>query len=118
MIPTARRAARMRGIALYMKRSFVGKFSSAIFDAELLEMSFKGAQAGGLCHNSPGEETNAPVSPHWDSHSRIEAWGDPLETPESFCRQSPEKRIRRGVDAVRSGCGGSRSGPASAARGV
>ena len=38
MIPTARRAARMRGIALYMKRSFVGKFSSAIFDAELLEM--------------------------------------------------------------------------------
>src|SRR5215469_10004629 len=37
MIPTAMRAARMSGIALCMKRSFVGKSSNAIFDAELLE---------------------------------------------------------------------------------
>jgi hypothetical protein len=34
--------------------------------------------------NSPGERNNAPVSSHWDSHYRIEAWGDPLETPECF----------------------------------
>jgi len=37
MIPTAMRAARMSGIALCMKRSFVGRSSNAIFDAELLE---------------------------------------------------------------------------------
>jgi hypothetical protein len=37
MIPTAMRAARMSGIALCMKRSFVGKSSNTIFDAELLE---------------------------------------------------------------------------------
>jgi hypothetical protein len=37
MIPTAMRAARTSGIALCMKRSFVGESSNAIFDAELLE---------------------------------------------------------------------------------
>src|SRR5215472_8651990 len=42
MIPTAMRAARMSGIALCMKRSFVGKSSNAIFDAELLEKFRRG----------------------------------------------------------------------------
>jgi hypothetical protein len=37
MIPTAMRAAMMSRIALCMKRSFVGKSSNAMFDAELLE---------------------------------------------------------------------------------
>jgi hypothetical protein len=37
MMPTARRAASMRGIALCIKRSFVGKSSDAISDAELSE---------------------------------------------------------------------------------
>jgi CubicO group peptidase (beta-lactamase class C family) len=68
------------------------------------------------CASSFGRENNAPVSPHRDPHYRIEAWGDPLETPESFRCQSPEERIRRGMDALRSGCDGSRSRPASAAR--
>ena len=51
----------------------------------------------------PERESNAPVSPHRDSDYRIEAWGDPLERSETFCRQSPEERIRRGMDALRSG---------------
>jgi hypothetical protein len=34
-------------------------------------------------------------------HYRIEVWGDPLEASETLCRQSSEKRIRRGVEWMR-----------------
>src|ERR1700677_3566027 len=63
-------------------------------------------------------ESNAKISPHRDTHQRIEAWRDPFEASETLCRQSSKKRIWSGMDAVRSGCGGSRSRPASAARRV
>src|ERR1700683_442217 len=54
----------------------------------------------------PRRGENATVSSHRNSHYRSEAWRDSLETPESLCRQPREERIRRGVDAFRSGRGG------------
>src|SRR5580704_4964899 len=54
----------------------------------------------------PRRENHAQVPSHRNSHYGSEAGRDPLEAPETLCRQPREKRIWRGVDAFRSGRGG------------
>src|SRR5215469_9620668 len=94
--------------------------SDCVFESSFRGREFKhGDESSRIwCRFSRREKNYAPISSHRDSDYGIEARGDPLERSETLCRQSPKKRIRRGMDALRSGCGGSRSGPASGARRV